>query len=179
LNWHIVYSDPGQEKTAAYWLRYNGFEAYWPTHKLIVPKMRRELSHSQRNEQGLHTKEIIRPLFPRYLFVRGEGGESLYAMCEYTGVAGIIAFGERLATLSEEQMVELQTRVALGEFTLDKVPKPKEFKAGDEVFVVRDWGKVGGRVERVDSSSRIVEVLASIFGRATRVITSAEELVAA
>lgn len=83
-NWYAVYTKPTQEQKACDSLRAFGFEIFYP--RLKVRKIRKR--------QGKPiTLWVIRPYFPRYLFVNTTKQQlSLVRRCRF--VSAIVAFGE-------------------------------------------------------------------------------------
>ncbi len=104
-------------------------------------------------------------MFPGYLFAKFVYGKQHRAVESSHGIRGIVHFGDRLATLSEDIMVALQSRVGAEEVvTVDssiKVGQPVQITKGPfhGSNYQRAFSRIGGRgysfvaCERTDSSS--------------------------
>jgi transcriptional antiterminator RfaH len=93
--WHVVYSKPKQEFRALAHLQNQGYDCFLPT---------------------LTADDVIgagsgacHPLFSRYLFVRFDSMSGKFSAIRSTrGVSGLVKFGERFATLSNELVEALK-----------------------------------------------------------------------
>lgn len=96
--WYCAYTQPRMEVWARSNLWERGFEVY-------LPLYRRRRSHARRIDW------VSAPLFPRYLFVEAdlEAGERR-SIASARGVAQLVAFGERPATVAPEIVAELRAR---------------------------------------------------------------------
>lgn len=82
--WYAVHTKPRQEAVAELHLQRQHFETYLP--KVLLRKRRRD-----------KWTKVVEPLFPRYLFIRVDPGESSLAPVRSTqGVAGLVRFGQLL-----------------------------------------------------------------------------------
>jgi len=92
LPWYVVHTKVRQEQVAVDNLRQQGFAVYLPFIKLF------------RRIGGRH--QILRePLFSRYTFIRqGSTEHSLAPVRSTIGVATLVRFGQRLATISDETL---------------------------------------------------------------------------
>lgn len=87
--WYVVYSKPTQEVRAEIELSYQGFSVYLP-----------KISEATR-QRGQLVKQI-RPMFPRYLFVRPEHAEQSIASVNSTrGVSHLVRSGTVLVACPE------------------------------------------------------------------------------
>jgi len=77
---------------------------------------------------------FVEAMFPGYLFAKFVYGEQHRAVESSHGIRGIVHFGDRLATLSEDIMVALQSRVGAEEIvTVDssiKIGQPVQITEG-------------------------------------------------
>ena len=88
---------------------------------------------------------FVEAMFPGYLFAKFVYGKQHRAVESSHGIRGIVHFGDRLATLSEDIMVALQSRVGAEEVvTVDssiKIGQPVQITEGPfqglEVVVTR------------------------------------------
>jgi transcription antitermination factor NusG len=68
--WHVVHTLARLERLAYAHLRRAGYEIYTPQTRETRKPKRSALSHNQRKHINLMETQVIRPLFPRYSFVR-------------------------------------------------------------------------------------------------------------
>lgn len=92
--WYLIYSKPKQEQRAQQQLAIQGFETYSP---LITTKRLR----------GGKTISLQEPLFPRYIFVRCADPSRLIQVRSTRGVSGVVRFGDKLASVSDELVFAL------------------------------------------------------------------------
>jgi transcriptional antiterminator RfaH len=149
--WYVVYSHASRENEAFEHLKRQGFEAYLPKHL----KTRR---HARRKEQ------VLRPLFPRYLFVRLDLDYSPWRAINSTrGVIHLICHGEEPASLPDGLIEEMRGREDdLGSVVSDI---SERFKFGEAVQVIS-----GAMIDRIGlfqcrtDGDRVV-VLFKLLGR--------------
>ncbi len=98
FGWYAVTVRRNFERVASGLLESKGYEQY-------VPFVRCRRRWSDR------TKELEAPLFPGYVFCRFDP-EHKVPILECTGVAGIVGFGNRPATIDEEEIRNIQTMLA-------------------------------------------------------------------
>ena len=151
--WYCAYTQPRME----FWARSNlwerGFEVYLPVH-------RRRRSHARRVDW------VSAPLFPRYLFVEVDfdAGERR-GVASAPGVAHLVAFGERPATVAPEIVAEIRAREdASGHIDVRKAWTP------GEAVTVRHGAlcEQAGLFQAIDDGQRVV-VLLNLLGRQVRV----------
>lgn len=86
-NWFVVHTKPKQEALAVENLQRQGYTVYCP--QTILPKRQR---HGWKN--------VVEPLFPRYLFVQLNTGIDNFSPIRSTpGVVGLVRFGYRPAIM--------------------------------------------------------------------------------
>jgi len=119
--WFAVYTKPRQERIALENLERQGFHCFLPM--AINPYQRRSAS-----------KQLIEPLFPRYLFLNAiPDQQSLGPVRSTRGVATLVRFGNELAQMPEQVIRAINQRCdpETGLVQLDPVP----VKPGDKVKV--------------------------------------------
>jgi transcriptional antiterminator RfaH len=84
--WYLVYSKPRQELRAQEQLANQGFESFTPL--ITLNKIR-----------AGKTTTVTEPLFPRYLFLKCPQIPNLSTIRSTRGVAGLVRFGDTLATV--------------------------------------------------------------------------------
>jgi transcriptional antiterminator RfaH len=119
--WFVVQSKPKQETRAEVNLGQQGYETYCP--RLI-----------QRRRYRGRRKEVIEPLFPRYLFVRLEQGRDDFAPIRSTlGVTSLVRFGGVPGVLPTGIIEEIKARE---DETRGKHVHSPKWQPGDEVEIV-------------------------------------------
>ena len=119
-NWFAVVSKPRQEQTALENLQRQGFECFLPMAE--NPYQRRSKKH----------KQIVEPLFPRYLFLKANTSHQNLAPVRSTkGVQSMVRFGIELAVVPESIIRAIKARIS-AVTGLIKI-EPVAIKAGDKV----------------------------------------------
>jgi transcriptional antiterminator RfaH len=96
MNWYLIHTKPRQEKVALQNLEQQGYECYLPT--LMAEKLRQ-------GEVAIGCE----PLFPRYLFIHLDKGDSAksWSPIRFTkGVSRLVVFGNEPAKV-DDRLVEL------------------------------------------------------------------------
>ena len=89
-HWYAVQTKPRQERVAAEHMTRQSYETYLPQIK------------ESRRLRGCW-KDVIEPLFPRYLFVRTNPlTEDVSPIRSTRGVTGLVRFGQRMAPVPDE-----------------------------------------------------------------------------
>ena len=121
-HWYVIQTKPRQESVAEDNLKRQSFEVYFP--QITEPRRHRG-----------KWKEVIQPLFPRYLFVRLDLSRDNTAPIRSThGVTKLVRFGEIPRPVPDTFIRELQQSQDL-ETGLHQ-PHTLLFKKGDEVVVI-------------------------------------------
>ncbi|HKG58447.1 MAG TPA: transcription termination/antitermination NusG family protein [Pyrinomonadaceae bacterium] len=120
LRWYVVKTQPKQEVRAECNLRVWGLNTF-------LPKVRER--HT--NPYTGVSSNVIRPLFPRYLFTQFEVAQSLRRVCFTRGVHSVLNFGNGPTSIDDEIIQMIQLRV--GEDGL--VQLDGELSEGDPVMI--------------------------------------------
>ena len=154
--WYAINTKRKQERLAAFNLKNLGIEVFSPRIRRVE-----QLFGS--------TVEMIRPLFPSYIFARFDASQR-YHMVKYTvGVRQIVGFGGDLAPVSDDIIALIKDRLD-GDDLLEM--KLKSFKSGDPVEVVAGTlAGLNGILEReMSGSERVAILLNAISFQATLLI---------
>lgn len=153
MNWYLIHTKPRQEKCALLNLEQQGYECYLP----ILP--------SEKLRQGLLTV-VDEPLFPRYLFIRldkGESAKSWSPIRSTKGVSRLVSFGVEPAKV-DGRLVEM---LRAQENTIQEQPQ-RLFTPGERVMVT---GGAFAGVEAIyqmrDGESRVM-VLIELLSKPVR-----------
>ncbi len=155
MTWLVVHSKPREEERAARHLAQQGFQVF-------LPRIR------QRQRRAAGWRLVTGPLFPRYLFVRVALGEQDTACIGSTqGVAGLVRFGGRPATLPEAVIQLLMARQdpALGAEAAEAWPH----QPGDRVAILSGpFAGLTGVFAMARGEERVA-VLVELLGRQNRI----------
>jgi|SRR5579862_1247175 len=164
--WYLIHTKPAGEGEAQLHLQRQGYPTYCP--RLLQTVRRRG-----------HPRVQIAPLFPRYLFLQlDEGRQSLTPARSTSGVAAVVRFGSRFATVPDEIVAELRAREdpTSGLHQLRAAPA---FTPGTPVRIA-DGALAGleGVFQRPDGLARVV-VLLQLLGEQREVYFPSELVSAA
>lgn len=152
--WYVVHTHPNAEARAFDNLARQGFHPY-------LPRFLSERRHARKVE------EVLRPLFPRYLFVRLDLEFARWrAILSTLGVTGLVCRGELPASVPDGVVEDIQARESGG---VVPIPRPPSPKAGQKILVTSgpfdgNWGLFEGMTDQ----HRVV-VLLDLLGRNVRV----------
>ena len=161
-SWYAVHTHAHGEQRALVNLERQGFSPWLPTY-------RRQRRHAGKVEQ------VLRPLFPRYLFVSLDlEAQRWRAILSTFGVAGLVGRADGPVPVPDAVMEALQARAgADGTFMLDRTSLLKE---GDAVRIddgpMRD---LEGIFQAANDADRVI-VLLSLMGRDVRVTVPADQI---
>lgn len=156
-SWYVIHTHAHGESRALAHLERQGYEAWLP----VCRKIRR---HAGRREV------VLRPLFPRYLFVSVDMEEEPWrAILSTRGVHALISDAGRPTPLDEGIVEALRSRAGEdGIFDL----RPDALKAGTKVRIAAGpFADLEGIFQATTDSAR-VQVLLTLMGRAVRVTVS-------
>ena len=119
--WFVVFSKPRREAEAADQLERQGFATF-------LPQVR-----SRRRLRG-QWREVIEPMFPRYLFLRATPGlNDLRPIRSTRGVVGLVCFGGEPRPAPDALITQLERLCAVTGGALD-LPEP--LAPGDRVRII-------------------------------------------
>lgn len=175
--WWIVATEPRREKVAEESLRRDAFDVYYPLVKAYERPRRNRMSHSQRRRFVLG-KEVMKPLFPSYLFIqRGDGSPGLARLFELTGIRGVVHFGENLVVISPALMQKIRAEIEGGLLDIHSAVTPFPYAVNEEVRVCEGaFAGFHALIERIDESKETIQTLVNLFGRHTRVALSLDQV---
>ena len=109
--WYLVYTKPAREDLAVLHLKRQDYEVYLPKLKVYRRRAGRR-------------RQVIEPLFPRYLFIRLSDQTDNWGPIRSTiGVSGLVRFGMRAARIPGDLVRALRQRES-GEGLHELTPKP-------------------------------------------------------
>ena len=159
--WYAVHTHAHGETRAYENLARQGFQSW-------LPKYLKRRRHAGREEH------VLRPLFPRYLFVRVDlTAEQWRPILSTRGVASLVGDAEGPHPLDDEVIVALQSRAGKkGIFDL----QPPSFQAGEKVRITAGPLRDLEGVFQMESDSDRVMVLLKLMGRSVRVSVAGDYL---
>lgn len=158
MRWHVVQTQPRQERVAFAHLARQGFTPY-------LPLLRKTRRHARR------TDVVTQPLFPGYLFAGFDPDAARWrAVNGTTGCLRLICCGDRPAALPERVIEAIRAREDTEGFvTLN----PPSFLPGMAVRIVEGpFADLTGLFEARTDQERVV-LLLNLLGRPTRVTVPA------
>jgi transcriptional antiterminator RfaH len=120
LHWYAIHTHPKQEDRAESNLKAWRVETF-------VPRYKQRRYHQYTNNPS----QLIKPLFPRYIFARFVASELLHKIHFTRGVHSVVSFGKAPIPIDDELIAIIQARRSEDGF----VRIGDEFKAGDHVMV--------------------------------------------
>ncbi len=122
MNWIVAHTQVSAETKATFQLRRQGFEVY-------LPQFRKTWRHARRIEQ------VVRPLFPRYLFIAGDAETLAWRAINSTfGVQNLVMQGDRPAVAPQQLVDDIRARE--DDSGLIAIADKDAFGVGDRVRVV-------------------------------------------
>ncbi|MBV5269518.1 MAG: transcriptional activator RfaH [Afipia sp.] len=163
--WYVVHTQVNGEAKAARNLVQQGFEIYLP-------------SYLKRRSHARKIKEVVAPLFPRYLFVRIDMATQRWRSIQSTlGVCHLVANGQDPTPVSRDVLSLLKSREdQSGLIKMDRVP---QFSLGDKVRVLAGaFADSLGLYDGANDRDRVA-ILLDFLGRKVRVSLDADAVAAA
>jgi transcriptional antiterminator RfaH len=155
FQWYVVQTQPQAEARAEINLARQGFESY-------LPKYQRIRRHARKEEI------VVRPLFPRYLFVALDLARDRWRAVQSTfGVSQFVFSGDTPARVPGEVIREIRAREGEGGFVRLGLP-PGMVPGTPARFIDGIFADARVMIERV-SDARRVGVLLQLLGREVRV----------
>jgi transcriptional antiterminator RfaH len=158
VRWYVVHTQARGEDRADLNLRRQGFETY-------LPRYMRTRRHARR------TETVVRPLFPRYLFVALDVARDRWRAVQSTfGVSNLVAVGDDPMPLPDGVVDQIRTRECEG---FIKLGLPAGIGPGSPVRLIDGvFAEYRGVLERLAGDLRVA-VLLKLLGREVRVFVSA------
>ena len=149
--WIVAHCHTNAEIKAEAHLKRQGFEVY-------SPKIKTTSRHARR------IKMVVRPLFPRYLFIRfDENSTHWRPICSTVGVSYLLTAGERPLVAPAYVIDQLRMREDRNGLFTNAGIKP--FKKGDPIkFTSGPLAEYSGVFEQLNDNQRVA-VLLDILGR--------------
>jgi transcriptional antiterminator RfaH len=143
MSWYVVYTKPNAERLAVAHLGRQGFTSY-------CPHFSRTRRHAGREEK------VLRPLFPRYLFVTLDSGNSRWRAIRSTiGVSHLVCQGESPLPVPETVIEAIRSREIGGLVVEETPPAPRP---GEQVRIIDGplAEKIGTLLKLTDSERVVV-----------------------
>jgi transcriptional antiterminator RfaH len=165
ITWYAAYTQLHGEAKAVDHLRRQGYALY-------LPRYRRFVRHARKRVL------VLRPLFPRYLFVGIDRLTQRWRPIRSTvGVIGLVASGDEPVPVAPEVIETLRRREQDGAF--DLLSPVQRLRVGDAVRVTEGpFEDLIGRLLSVADHERVF-ILLDLLGRSVRAEVSAAAVEAA
>src|SRR5262245_29753800 len=163
-SWYAVHTHPHKEFKAFEHLRRQNYQTY-------LPRYLKTIRHARKSER------VIRPFFPRYLFVSlNLAVNGWRAIRSTVGVNDIVCFGEQPAPLPAGVIEALQSRETEG---LIELVNENAIKPGENVIVLTGpFAHQLGLCVSVSDNERVA-ILLDLLGRKVRVLMDTDVVTAA
>ena len=159
--WFILQFKPNSHNRAERNLNRQGFETFLPYHSITTRKASR-------------FKNTIRPLFPGYMFITFDKGESKWHKINNTyGVSHLITFNSTLKSIPTTLVEGLMKRYDLS----GKLLPIQKLKKGDQVKILEGpFANFIANIEKYETDQRIC-ILMDLMGRKTKIQTPSDNLI--
>jgi transcriptional antiterminator RfaH len=126
---------------------------------------------TQRKSNGF--KDIVRPLFPGYMFVALQPKKGSWSKVNSTkGVSKLVSFGERPAPIPNGLVEKIKLRCD----ERGQLMPPNQLKTGDNVTLISGpFANFVATIENIGAEKRIW-VLIEFMGQQTRVVVKPEQI---
>lgn len=157
MHWYLVHTKPRQEACALQDLEQQGYDCYLP------------LLASEKLIKGAVSK-LAEPLFPRYLFIRldtGDSAKSWSPIRSTRGVSKLVSFGNQPAKVSDELVDLIRARETSGE-----IAEKRLFNPGESIRVVDGpFAGIEGIFQSIDGTQRVM-ILIELMSKPVRMAVS-------
>lgn len=120
LRWYAVYTKHNEEDRVGYNLM------AWQVETLTPKLLRRHYNKFIGGYQN-----VVKPLFPRYIFARFRADQMLHKVCFTRGVQSVVSFGGTPAWIDDEIIELVRSRIGPDGF----VRTSEELRPGDKVVI--------------------------------------------
>lgn len=158
--WYVVHTHPRAELRAAKHLRRQSFDVY-------VPRFRAQRRHARR------TETVIRPLFPRYLFVAFDrAAERWQAVRSTIGIANLVGGPDGPSPVAERVLRDLRGQEDKAGFF--QFAARTSFVRGEKIKIINGMFSACIRLFESMADKDRIAVLLNMLGRRMRVIVDDE-----
>ena len=142
-SWYLIYSKSRQEQRAQQHLANQGFESFAP--QITVKKIR-----------AGKTVQLTEPLFPRYIFLKCPQTPNLSTIRSTRGVAGLVRFGDKLATVPSS----LINHLLKNQLQLQQQLPAQPFQPGDKLEILNGpFASLNAVFQQADGEQRSIILL--------------------
>ncbi|CAK0778251.1 transcriptional antiterminator RfaH [uncultured Gammaproteobacteria bacterium] len=150
-DWYVVHTHPNAENKVIVNLRRQGFDPY-------LPLFRKRRSHAGKVD------EVLRPLFPRYLFVAIDLATQRWrAILSTFGVVGLLRHGDVPTAVPRGVVDEIRNHERRGDYCESAVRV--RMQLGQQVRVANGaFANMVGRFQGMDDAERVTLLLEMMGG---------------
>jgi len=159
--WYLVYSKPKNEEHATQNLERQGFTIYLP--RCVEIK-----------RQSKQWREVIHPLFSRYLFIKLSQDDNWSSIRSTRGVNDLVKFGSQPTPIPAHIVDAIRTQENPSGL-IDLTQKPV-FQSGDPVAITSGGLKGLHAVFRATSSEQRAFVLVDLLSRKNQILINLNDL---
>lgn len=169
MRWFAVMTKVRKEAYATDNLRAQGYNVFFPHYK----EWTRETKHGR-------SRQVVRALLPRYVFVCIAPGQSLYTVNNTYGVSNVVAYGDGPVEIPESVMSKFKDRADKSGLVEVEDNKNARFagKPGDQIEFTSEnsFSKLVGLIKTIDSDGTIVVELERMLGAVREVEISPDKV---
>lgn len=146
-----------------------GFEAYYPKARHITTPPLRTLTASKRRKAHLFAREVERPAYGSYIFLRRFRADySLARLYELPGVGGVCVLGECALVVADFEIELIRVAEAKGIFDCHTVSSNTRYQLAADALTQRTYWGTGrllgaGRLDESAAMVLFVEELGRVF----------------
>ena len=131
LTWYVVHTNANAERMARRSLEESGYEVLFPHYMTVARKRNKHREYM----------EVMKPYFPRYMFIGVKPHQSLYSANTAMGVATVLHDQRGSYVVPEKVIIDIKEECdengCVGEpSVLERVDRPPKIPVGAEVNVV-------------------------------------------
>ncbi len=176
--WHLVQCAPGENDAhACEWLGRLGYEVYYPRIRTLRRVGRKRLSQRQRRLRSVVMREVLAPLWPRYVMTRFDPQDGQWhRIFDIAGVTGLVCAQNRPVPIADDLIARMRAAEVGGAIPA-ATPAERIYRLGALAEITEGpFAGFRGAIERVRtetiagvSAAVQLTVAINIFGRLTPV----------
>lgn len=176
--WHLVQCEPGEHDAhACEWLGRLGYEVYYPRVRKLKAVSRKGLSKRQRRLRATVMREVLAPLWPRYVMTRFDVQDGQWhRIFDIAGVTGLVCAQNRPVPIADDLIARMRASEVGGAIPA-ATPAARIYRLGALAEITEGpFTGFRGAIERVRtetiagvSAAVQLTVAINIFGRLTPV----------
>lgn len=171
--WLVGFVKPNGHKAALKSLRREGFEVFYPKARHVTTPPLRTLTASKRRNAHLFAREVERPAYGAYIFLRSFQAHAcpIASLHELPGVGGVCRLGECVVQVADFEIELMRVAEARGVFDRYSVSSTTRYQLApsaldgptyhgtSRLLVHRGLDESGTMVQFVEELGRIIQII--------------------